>query len=128
MGKIKKERVRRMRREGMHEIKNKWRSRAVNKRKRGLVLTPKKKRTAIKICASIASLVILVLGVFSIASMFTKYVAPNVVSDDFVTVDYDCPTDGSRPTDHSALETSLDAAIKSIWSKRSYGSLISKLL
>ena len=104
MGKIKKERVRRMRREGMHEIKNKWRSRAVNKRKRGLVLTPKKKRTAIKICASIASLVILVLGVFSIASMFTKYVAPNVVSDDFVTVDYDCPTDGSRPTDHSALE------------------------
>ena len=104
MGKIKKERVRRMKREGMHEIKNKWRSRAVNKRRRGLVLTPKKKRTAIKICASIASLVILVLGVFSIASMFTKYVAPNVVSDDFVTVNYDCPTDGSLPTDHSALE------------------------
>ena len=100
----KNERIRRMKKEGMHEIKNKYRVRAVNKKKKGLVMTAKKKRRALKAGASLSAIFVLILGVFAIGSAFLSSVVPNVVPDDFVTVSYELPTDGSNPADHSALE------------------------
>ncbi|MDE6411658.1 MAG: hypothetical protein K2L02_03880, partial [Clostridia bacterium] len=93
-----------MKSEGLHEIKNKYRARAVNKKRKGLVVTAKKKRRALKACASLSAIFILLMGVFAIGSAFFGSVVPNVVPDDFVTVSYELPKDGSKPTDHSALE------------------------
>lgn len=100
----KNERIRRMKSEGMHEIKNKYRVRAVKKKKKGLVMTAKKRRRALKAGASLSAIFVLILGVFAIGSAFLSSVVPNVVPDDFVTVSYEPPVDGSNPADHSALE------------------------
>lgn len=93
-----------MKDEGLHEIKNKYRARAVNKKRKGLVFTAKKKRRALKACASLSAIFLLLLGAFAIGSALLSSVVPNVVPDDFVTVSYKLPDDGSKPTDHSALE------------------------
>ena len=100
----KRERARRMKSEGLHEIKNKYRVRAVNKRRKGLVFTAKKKRRALKAGASLSAIFLLILGAFAIGSALLSSVVPNVVPDDFVTVSYELPDDGSNPTGHSALE------------------------
>ncbi len=100
----KREKVRRMQDEGLHEIKNKYRVHAVNKKRKGLVFTAKKRRRALKACASLSAIFILLLGVFAIGSALLSSVVPNVVPDDFVTVSYELPTDGSKPDSHSALE------------------------
>lgn len=99
----KKERVRRMKLEGLHEIKNKYRIRAKKKRK-GVVLTAKKKRRVLKACASLSAIFVLLLGGFALGTALLSSVVPNVVPDDFVTVSYELPDDGSKPSDHSALE------------------------
>lgn len=100
----KRERVRRMKDEGLHEIKNKYRVHAVNKKRKGLVFTAKKKRRMLKACASLSAIFVLLLGVFAIGSALLSSVVPNIVPDDFVTVSYELPTDGSKPDSHSALE------------------------
>lgn len=100
----KRERVRRMKDEGLHEIKNKYRTRAVNKKRKGLVLTAKKKRRALKAGASLFAIFLLILGAFAIGSAFLSSVVPNDVPEDFVTVSYELPDDGSDPSGHTALE------------------------
>ncbi len=93
-----------MKDEGLHEIKNKYRTRAVNKKRKGLVLTAKKKRRALKAGASLSAIFLLILGAFAIGSAFLSSVVPNDVPEDFVTVSYELPDDGSDPSGHTALE------------------------
>ena len=100
----KRARARRMKEEGLHEIKNKYRVRAVTKKRKGLVFTAKKKRRALKAVTSLSIIFVVLLGVFAVGNSFFKETVFNVVPDDFVTVSYDVPTDGSKPDDHSALE------------------------
>lgn len=100
----KRERARRMKDEGLHEIKNKYRIRAVKKKKKGLVMTAKKRRRMLKAGASLSAIFVVILGAFAIGSAFLANVVPNAVPDDFVTVTYALPSDGSKPSDHSALE------------------------
>ncbi len=100
----KRERARRMKKDGLHEIKNKYRVHAVNKKRKGLVFTARKRRRVLKACASLSAIFIVILGVFAVGTALMSSVVPNVVPDDFVTVLYDLPADGSDPSDHSALE------------------------
>lgn len=99
----KKEKVRRMKLEGLHEIKNKYRIRA-KKKSKGVVLTAKKRRRVLKACASLSAIFVLLLGVFSLGTALLGGFDPNVVPEGFVTVSYELPDDGSKPSDHSALE------------------------
>ncbi len=100
----KKERRTRAKNEGLHEIKNKYRAHPVNKKRKGLVFTAKKKRRLLKTCTSLSAIFVLILGVFAIAMAFWKEVPNFEIPDGFETVSYEPPTDGSRPDTHSALE------------------------
>lgn len=99
----KKEKKSLMQEEGLHEIKNKRRPRAVKKRKKGVVLTAKKRRRALKACALVSVAAISGAGIWLVAALMGE-ANRNVVDDGFVTVSYELPTDGSTPDLHSALE------------------------
>ena len=104
----KKERARRMKAAGLHEIKNKYRARAVNKKRKGLVLSAKKKWRTLKACASASAIFLGLMGLFAIGNSFFKPGEYNNVPDDFVTVSYALPTDGTTPAEHEGLEGALE--------------------
>ncbi len=92
---------------GLHEIENKKRPRAMKTKRGGLRLSPKKKRRALKIGAVASALVLATVAVFAVG-MFNKNIPSLEVDDDFVTVSYVIPNDGSTPADFSDKDSALE--------------------
>lgn len=103
MGKQKRIRAQRQSVAGMHELKSKKMPRVTINKRRGRVLTNKKKRRVLKSVAAVSVAVILGVGVFAVAT-FGGEANRNEVDAGFVTVSKELPTDGSKPTDHGALD------------------------
>ncbi|MDE7158244.1 MAG: hypothetical protein K2N74_01585, partial [Clostridiales bacterium] len=103
MGKQKRARLERMHVAGMHELKSKKLSRITVNKKRGRILTQRKRRRALKVIASLSAVIIMAVGIFAVAA-FSGEANRNEVDEGFVTVSKVAPTDGSKPVDHTALD------------------------
>lgn len=87
----------------LHTIQNEKRPRVVKKRSGKTAFKARRHRRLTQVLAMFSCFAILGVGIFAIGSIFNK-ADPNVVDPGFVTVSYELPSDGSLPSDHSALE------------------------